>query len=1155
MTPYVISLIISAAIFSVAGIFTVIAFMKSYKEIFQTFSPVRILVIGCFLSAAALFVPVYLLGDGSVGHRFFPWFSSVFRSLYDSIRLFIIEGEYRTLYDIMGDSTGVPMPVVLIYNIYSALLFLMAPLLTAGFLLSFFKNISAKIRLFFHFRRLDVHILSGVNDRSVTLAEDIINGKREERAERDEKIKDAKQEYKQAKAELKTLQKMKDTSEADLAAAKKRAEQARIAMEWLKSLKKKEAKKRKGKRPIVIFTDVYEGDDEESSELLERVRAISAVCFQNDITKIPIRKPWAYSKKMSEMREQFSELSDSLTDHVNKTLLADKKAEKAFVSGIEADVKNEEHKLSGSEEQRSEKIEGLKVLRQKEESLFEKYTAIVAGLFEREVAFTDKECGVFLKWLNSIPYHVIQTIESGNALFDSICADIKKMKSLSDDKFAKADKQAFLTLVAEKYRAAFAERMTGVDRCIEILSADTSLSEEDRNLFAQWLEAVQLRIKEEKALRLAILDKVELLSAKACATLRKLAELMIPSENRKKTAFKKISLSDLLYLTKADGSAFPKKDDVNISVLTDKKVCKLLESIESEKQIVYQMLFEISSIFAELDAQGILCAERDILLGKILLDKIDITVCHPKLEALLEEQDYQNHTKLYFMSEDEDENLEQALTLISWCRDEKRRKHYDAPNMQFYVFARTVESTVLLNAADKGNIKVRRVQEDENLAWQILQDYSIFEDALVRDVVLKADHDNPVGYLRSLIETDAQKNEHGANITKYTDAVDVLELMMKDGEATKKERIKNKLLDCSALYVDKPTELNVVVVGFGEHGTEIMKVISWAGQMAGFDIHVHVFDKQTRMAEKVRAFAPGLVESIEYVSEKRFDNGAGDAKSNIVVQRVELNANFEKKGEPHLLLTFYNGTDVDDYEFQERIQGIDNISSVFVTLGNDEQNIKTAFLIRRLACRKLGTLKGYFTPEIYAAVYSPAKNQLIKEHGVLKTAGNRVKLYDFGGDLVSDEEYSITFFSSMKERFSLKVLEAKELEDGAAVCHAAWSENAVSDGIKFIEAESQLNQYEYHRRSSIATALYNKMIDRLDLEHRLDYTSRINPGDTKAEVWSDIMAENEHRRWSVYMRMEGYIYRENEKSELAKTHKLLIPYSNLDKKDRAKNKR
>ena len=56
-----------------------------------------------------------------------------------------------------------------------------------------------------------------------------------------------------------------------------------------KSLAMMESLKAKGKDYQIIFTDVFENNDETSYELIERARTMGAICFKKDITIIKFR--------------------------------------------------------------------------------------------------------------------------------------------------------------------------------------------------------------------------------------------------------------------------------------------------------------------------------------------------------------------------------------------------------------------------------------------------------------------------------------------------------------------------------------------------------------------------------------------------------------------------------------------------------------------------------------------------------------------------------------------------------------------------------------------------------------------------------------------------------------------------------------------------
>ncbi|MBO5925586.1 MAG: hypothetical protein J6Q52_04955 [Clostridia bacterium] len=108
-------------------------------------------------------------------------------------------------------------------------------------------------------------------------------------------------------------------------------------------------------------------------------------------------------------------------------------------------------------------------------------------------------------------------------------------------------------------------------------------------------------------------------------------------------------------------------------------------------------------------------------LGAICLyvDIADMYIKTPTLDHV---------STIYFISLDEDKNLEQALTMLKKANVDKRLDH---PNYQMYVFCRSVESGIILDNAPNSNIRLRRINEERNLAYRIVQSHSIFDDAIV----------------------------------------------------------------------------------------------------------------------------------------------------------------------------------------------------------------------------------------------------------------------------------------------------------------------------------------------------------------------------------------------------------------------------------------
>lgn len=171
---------------------------------------INILMVGAFLSALSLMLPIYIKTMKVNGCGYIE---AIFVSLYDMIKLFLMDGEFDPVTDVAGY-----LPAWL-YSAYSALfsvLMVLAPVLTFGFVLSFFKNVSAYQKLLFNYCN-PVYVFSELNDKALALAESI---------------------------------------------------------------------HQRGERCALVFTDVFETDDEKSYELVERAKGMGAICFKKDIVTI-----------------------------------------------------------------------------------------------------------------------------------------------------------------------------------------------------------------------------------------------------------------------------------------------------------------------------------------------------------------------------------------------------------------------------------------------------------------------------------------------------------------------------------------------------------------------------------------------------------------------------------------------------------------------------------------------------------------------------------------------------------------------------------------------------------------------------------------------------------------------------------------------------
>ena len=184
-------------------------------------TPFQIFLAGFFISALIIFFPIYYHCYFNSDSQVLRIIKSVLLSIHNTMRLFILDGDFEIIKTTIN-STTVSVGLDKAYSVYAAILFVVAPVLTAGFVLSFFKNVSATVK--YHLSpKSDIYVMSELNERSIVLAEDILTN-------------------------------------PDV----------------------------KG-RKLVVFTGVFEKEDEENSELIEQAKHLGAICFKKDVTEISLK--------------------------------------------------------------------------------------------------------------------------------------------------------------------------------------------------------------------------------------------------------------------------------------------------------------------------------------------------------------------------------------------------------------------------------------------------------------------------------------------------------------------------------------------------------------------------------------------------------------------------------------------------------------------------------------------------------------------------------------------------------------------------------------------------------------------------------------------------------------------------------------------------
>ena len=223
---------------------------------------------------------------------------------------------------------------------------------------------------------------------------------------------------------------------------------------------------------------------------------------------------------------------------------------------------------------------------------------------------------------------------------------------------------------------------------------------------------------------------------------------------------------------------------------------------------------------------------------------------------------------------------------------------------------------------------------------------------------------------------------------------------------------QGKILFESAKQTDSGLKnISAVVVGMGNHGTEMVKALTWYCQMDGYSLQINAFDKDPLAEEKFMALAPELM-SPDY-------NGV------------------TVPGEAQYQITVHSDIDVDTAAFAKAVSGITNATYVFVALGNDDVNINTAVKLRMYFERLR------IHPVIQAIVYNSQQKKALE--GIQNYRG---------------QAYDIQFVGDIDTACTEAVILGSELEADALRSHLKWGK------------EEEFWTYEYNYRSSIASAIH-----------------------------------------------------------------------------------
>ena len=123
--------------------------------------------VGIFLATFCLFAPINIVNfDGQA----FLVFKTILISIYNTIAVFTANSDYTSIYEYTLTIENATL--LNFYRVISSMLYVIAPITTFGLVLSFFKNVKARINYALSFNK-NVYIFSELNSKTILLAEDI----------------------------------------------------------------------------------------------------------------------------------------------------------------------------------------------------------------------------------------------------------------------------------------------------------------------------------------------------------------------------------------------------------------------------------------------------------------------------------------------------------------------------------------------------------------------------------------------------------------------------------------------------------------------------------------------------------------------------------------------------------------------------------------------------------------------------------------------------------------------------------------------------------------------------------------------------------------------------------------------------------------------
>ena len=357
-------------------------------------------------------------------------------------------------------------------------------------------------------------------------------------------------------------------------------------------------------------------------------------------------------------------------------------------------------------------------------------------------------------------------------------------------------------------------------------------------------------------------------------------------------------------------------------------------------------------------------------------------------------------------------------------------------------------------------------------------------------------------------------------VSGHPEAAAIMDNLMKRGTKTpllykqttidEYKRIAFKLLHDDPLYelVDDDTEkLDIMIVGFGRMGQEVLKAISWAGCFPDTDTNVHVISRRG-----IENGAQLLSECPELGVDLLHKNGFEQPEHG----GVQLN-----KDAP----VYYYSTETKGPDFDRIIRGLVRCRYIVVSLGDDSETLETALRIYRLIMRERYLKdKTIVPPEIHVRIRNDENLNLFSAEESDKDDRSALRSFrQFGSDtdIYGTDQISESELEKMAVEARKIYMEQNNLQDEEWASYEYLSQF----GKNANQAAGLHALYKLHFMKNVK-AERRAESDPADLpESQKVFDTLVSYAEREQ------IANWEHIRWQAYMRTEGFVHAPFEKTK------------------------